>query len=117
MEILTGTKDPFVSLPKKVIFGSVPLTKKLAYGFQYGMYILVTNFHTGWSIGLFRYILSTTFHQENTTLRFYDLFISSSSLIKSLRDEGITNNQQRQSWLKVYGKTLKPWEYNAVTGA
>jgi predicted nucleotidyltransferase len=107
MGILTGTKDPFVRLPKKVIFGYTPLIQRV----EYSMFILLTNFFSGSSVGLFKYIIAATFRHEDTISRFYDLFISSSNLIKSLRDEGITNNQKRRSWLKLYRNTLKPWEY------
>jgi hypothetical protein len=107
IEILTSTKEPFANLPKKIIFGHIPLSQRV----QYSIYILVTNLRTGWSIGLFKYIISTTFHHEDATLKFHELFRSSSSLIKSINEEGITNNQRRQDWLKLYKKTFKPWEY------
>ena len=107
IEILTATKKPFTNLPKKLIFGHIPLSQRI----EYSIYIIVTNFRTGWSIRLFKYIISTTFHHEDATLNFHDLFISSSSLIKSINDEGITNNKRRQAWLKQYNKTPKPWEY------
>jgi predicted nucleotidyltransferase len=114
--ILTGISYPFAKLPEELIFGRVPFSKKLAYGFQNGSYLLLTNFRTGWSIGLFRYIIANTFRYEVTILRFYDLFISSSSMIQSLSNQGITNNQQRQTWLKIYKNTLKPWKYSTVPG-
>jgi predicted nucleotidyltransferase len=107
IEILTSTKEPFANLQKKIIFGHIPLSQRV----QYSIYILVTNFRTGWSIGLFKYIISATFHHEDATLKFHHLFNSSSSMIKSINEEGITNNQRRQDWLKLYKKTFKPWEY------
>jgi predicted nucleotidyltransferase len=115
--ILTGINYPFSSLPKKLIFGQNPFTQRLRYGLQWGTFILFTNLHTGWSIDLFKLIIFTTLHPEGISLRFYNLFISSSNLVKSLNGEFIANDQQRQSWLKLYNDSLHPWKYSLVTHA
>ena len=107
IEIVTGTKNPFVTTPKKEIFEYIPLIQRV----EYSIYLLLTNFHPGWSKGLFKYVIYSTFNHEDITFRFYDLFKSSSHMIESVKDDGITNNQQLQSWLKLYRNTPKPWEY------
>jgi predicted nucleotidyltransferase len=109
--ILTGVENPFVTLPKKLICGREPFIQRL----EYSMYLLVTNIRTSWSIGLFKFIILTILRPEHITLRLYDLFISCPDLIKSLGQESSGNNQQPQSWVKGYNKTLHPWEYDVVT--
>jgi hypothetical protein len=111
--ILTDTKYPSDCLPKKLVFGQYPFIQRL----EHSMYILLTNVRTGWSIGLFKFIIFTILHPEDIYLKFYDLFLSSSSLIKSLGDEGSTNNQQRQSWLRLYNKSVQQWKYGVVEQA
>ena len=106
IEFITGTKNPF-SLPKKIIFGQTPLIHRM----ERSIYILVINLRSGWSMDLIKYVIATIFHYGDNTSRFYELFASSSDLIKSLREEGLTNNQQRQSWLNIYAKTFKGWKY------
>ena len=113
--ILTGIDSPFFTLPKKLIFGHTPFIQRLGYGFQYGTYLLLTNFRTGWSLGLFKYIIITILGPEDIALKFYDLFLTSSTLIKSLGDESSTNNQERKTWLKLYNSTSKPWKYSVAT--
>jgi predicted nucleotidyltransferase len=113
--ILTDTKYPFDNLPKNLIFGHDPFIQRLVYGLQNGTYLLLTNVHTGWSIGLFKYIIFIILRPEDITLRFYDLFLSSSSLIKSLSEESGANNQQRQAWMKLYKNTSKEWKYSVAT--
>jgi hypothetical protein len=108
--ILTGVENPFETLPKKLICGREPFIQRL----EYSMYLLVTNIRTSWSIRLFKFIILTILRPEDITLRFYDLFISSPDLIKSLGEGSSGNNQQPQSWVKGYNKTLQPWEYDVV---
>jgi predicted nucleotidyltransferase len=107
--VLTGIDYPFIALPKKLIFGHDPFIHRLQYGLQYGTYILLVNLKTGWSIGLFKLIIFTILRPEDISLRFYDLFISSSNLVKSLDDGRSTNNQLRQSWVKRYNTSLQPY--------
>ena len=109
--ILTGVENPFVTLPRKLIFGRDPFIQRL----EYSAYLLLTNIRTGWSLGLFKFIISTILLPEDITLGFYDLFISSPGLIKSLGEESSANNQQRQSWVKRYNKSLQPVEYDVAT--
>jgi hypothetical protein len=115
--ILTETKYPFDNLPKNLIFGHNPFIQRLRYGMQYGTYLLLTNLYSGWSIDLFKYIILIILRPEDITLRFYDLFLSSSSLIKSLGEGGSANNEQRQAWLKLYNNTSKEWKYSVATQA
>jgi predicted nucleotidyltransferase len=108
--ILTGVENPLVTLPKKLICGRQPFIQRL----EYSMYLLLTNIHISWSIGLFKFIIFTLLRPEDITFRLYDLFISSPDLIKSLGEGSSGNNQQRQSWVKRYSKTLHPWEYEVL---
>jgi predicted nucleotidyltransferase len=109
--ILTGIENPFVNLSKKMVFGEDPFFQRL----EYCTYLLLTNIRTGWSIGLFKFIMFTIFRPQNITLGFYDLFMSSPDLIKSLREGSNGNNQQRQSWLRLYNKTMHYWKYDVAT--
>ena len=109
--ILTGVNDPFVTLPKKLIIGHNPFIRRL----EYGIYIFLTNVRTRWTIGLFKFIIFTILRPEENSLRFYDLFISSPNLIKSADEEDTAVYQQRQSWLKLYNKTLHRWKYDVGT--
>jgi hypothetical protein len=115
--ILTGIDYPFVTLPKKLIFGQDPFIQRLQYGIQYGEYLLLTNLYSGWSIDLFKHILFTIFRPEEIVLRFYDLFISSPDLIKSLGEGGSANKHQRESWVRVYNNTLNSWKFSVVPQA
>jgi predicted nucleotidyltransferase len=115
--ILIGIDYPFVTLPKKLVFGQDPFIQRLQYGIQYGEYLLLTNLYSGWSIDLFKHILFTIFRSEEIVLRFYDLFISSPDLIKSLGEGGIANKQQRESWVRVYNNTLNSWKFSVVPQA
>ena len=111
--ILTDTKYPFDNLPKKLIFGHNPFLQRV----EHSMYILLTNVQTGWSIGLFKFIIFTILRPEDITLRFYDLFMSSPDLIKSLSEVSNANNKQRLSWVRLYNKSLEQWKYGAVEQA
>jgi hypothetical protein len=108
--ILTGLNDPFVALPKKLIMGHFPFSRRL----EHGIYIFLTNVRTRWTIGLFKFIIFTILRPEDISLRFYDLFISSPNLIKSTEEENTAVDQQRQSWLKLYNKTLQRWKYDVA---
>jgi predicted nucleotidyltransferase len=110
--VMTGINYPFVSLPKKLIFGQESFIERLHYCLQYGTYLLLTNVRIGWNIGLFKYIMVTTLCPEDISLKFYELFVSSPDLIKCSDEEEAANHQQRQSWLKLYNKTLHPWKYD-----
>jgi hypothetical protein len=109
--ILTGLTDPFVALPKKLIIGHFPFTRRL----EYGIYIFLMNVRTRWTIGLFKFIIFTILRPEDISLRFYDLFISSPNLIKSIDEENPVVDHQRQSWLKLYNKSLQRWKYDIGT--
>ena len=107
---LTEHNDPFVALPKKIIIGHSPFIRRA----EHGIYIFLTNVRTRWTIGLFKFIIFTIFRPEDISMRFYDLFISSPNLIKSAAERNIVVNQQRQSWLKLYNKSLKRWKYDVA---
>jgi predicted nucleotidyltransferase len=109
--ILTGIENPFVNLSKKMVFGEDPFFQRL----EYSTYLLLTNIRSGWSIGLFKFIMFTILRPEEITLGFYDLFMSSPELIKSLSEGSNGNNQQRQSWLRRYNKTMQYWKYDVAT--
>jgi predicted nucleotidyltransferase len=113
--VITGINYPFVTLPKKLIFGDDSFIERMRYGLQYGTYILLVNLKTGWSIGLFKLITFTTLRPQEFTLKFYDLFISSPDLIKCFDEEDAAKNQQRQSWLRLYNKTMRYWKYGVAT--
>ena len=113
--ILTGIDYPFTTLPRKLIFGHNPFIQRLRYGSQWGTYLLLTNFRTGWSIGLFKLIINTVLHPEDIPLRYYNLFILSSNMIKSLDEEHSTDYQQRETWLKLYNRSFKAWKYSVAT--
>jgi len=107
--ILTGINYPFLSLPKKLIFGHFPLIRRL----EYSMYIFLTNVTASWTLGLFKFMIYIMLNPAQIYEGFYDLFVSSPRLMKS----GESNNgsyQQRQSWIKQYNKTLQPWKYDVA---
>ena len=112
--ILTGINYPFVTLPKKFI-GHPSFIQRLRYGLQYGTYILIANIRTGWSPGLFKFIIFTLLRPEKIQLRFYDLFISSVNLINPRNEDSSSVNQQRQAWLKSYSNNMQLWKYSSVT--
>jgi len=107
--ILTGVNDPLVTLPKKLIIGHYPLIRRL----EYGTYIFLTNVRTRWTIGLFKFIIFTILRPEENS-RFYELFVCSPNLIKSTDEENPVVYQQRQSWLKLYNKSLQRWKYDVA---
>jgi hypothetical protein len=108
--ILTGVNDPFVALPKKLIIGRYPFTRRL----EHSIYIFLTNVRTRWTLGLFKFIIFTILRPEDISLRFYELFISSPNVIKSGDEENTAVDQQRQSWLKLYNKSLQRWKYDVA---
>jgi len=107
--ILTGVNDPFVALPKKLIIGHFPFTRRL----EHSIYIFLTNVRTRWTIGLFKFIIFTILRPEENS-RFYELFVCSPNLIKSTDEENPVVYQQRQSWLKQYNKSLQRWKYDVA---
>ena len=104
---LTDINYPFESLPIKLILGRLPLLRRL----EYSMYILWTNVQSRWTIGLMKFIILRLAGPEKIYLRYYYLLVSSPELIKSMPDKNIECYQQRQSWLKLYEKSPKPWKY------
>jgi predicted nucleotidyltransferase len=108
--ILTEIDDPFVTLPKKLIIGHSPFTRRV----EHGIYIFLTNVRTRWTVDLFKFIIFTIFRPEDISLGFYDLFISSPNLIKSSPEENTAVDQQCQSWLRLYNKSLKRWKYDVA---
>jgi predicted nucleotidyltransferase len=109
---LTGINYPLINLPKKKIFGHFRFIGRL----EYIMFILLTNVTTTWTIGLFKYMIIIMLNPEQIYLRFYDLFVTSPRLMKPNGEVNNDNYQQRQSWLKLYGKSLKPWKYDITSG-
>jgi predicted nucleotidyltransferase len=109
--ILIGVNDPFVALPKKLIFRHFAFIRRL----EYSIYIFMINARSRWTIGLFKFIIFTILRPEDIPLRFYDLFISSPKLIKSTEEENPAADQQRQTWLNQYNKSLQRWKYDAAT--
>jgi predicted nucleotidyltransferase len=111
--ILTGINHPFVSLPKKLIFGQFPFIRRL----EYSIYIFLINLETNLSIGLVKFliIILRDSESESIYIRYYYLFASSSNLINTTDNESQNDIfQQRQSWQKLYSKSLKPWKYDKV---
>jgi len=106
--ILTGINQPFVALPTKLIFGHFPFIRRL----EYSVYIFLTNVTTTWTIGLFKFMIFIMLNPERIFEGYYDLFVSSPRLMKSAGELNNDSYQQRQSWLKQYNKTLKPWKYD-----
>jgi hypothetical protein len=108
--ILTGINYPFVTLPKESLFGRVPLIRRL----EYSAYIFLLNLDTTLTMGLIKFMILIMRGPESIYLQFYNLFASSSNLIKNTNDESENADtfQHRQSWLKLYRKCLKPWEYD-----
>jgi predicted nucleotidyltransferase len=110
--ILTGINCPLINLPKNIIFGHFPFSGRL----QYIMFILLTNVTTTWTIGLFKYMIIIMLNPEQIYLRFYDLFVTSPRLMRITGEVSNDNYQQRDSWLKLYHKSLKPWKYDITSG-
>jgi hypothetical protein len=113
--LLTGIKYPFTTLPKKLIFGTYTPVQRLRYALQHDTYLLVTNVRTGWSTGLIKYIIFTLLHPEEITLTFYDLFVSSSYLIKTLNNNNSSNKLQRGIWLKKFNRNFRLWKHGVIT--
>jgi hypothetical protein len=111
--ILTGINHPFVSLPKKLIFGQFPFIRRL----EYSIYIFLINLETSLSIDLVKFIIFILRDSESIYIRYYYLFASSSNLINTTDNENQNDIfQQRRSWLKQYGKSLKPWKFDVAMG-
>jgi hypothetical protein len=113
--LLTGIDYPFVILPKKLIFGTYTPVQRLRYALQHDTYLLVTNLRAGWSIGLMRYIIFSTFRPEEITLTFYDLFVSSSDLIKNISNKNNSYVAQREIWLKRFKRNFQLWKHGVIT--
>lgn len=105
---LAGIDYPFATLPKKLVFHHGRFLRRL----EYGTYLLLSNSHDGWNKGLFKFIFVTLIHPEDISLRFYNLFVSSAHLINSKNVGSDMENQQRQTWLRLYEKSLQPWKYD-----
>jgi hypothetical protein len=108
--LLAGINHPFVTLPKKLIFGQFPFIRRL----EYSTYIFLTNITTTWTIGLFKFMIFIMLNPEQIYIRYYELFASSPRLMKSAGEVNNDNYQQRESWLKRYDKTLQPWKYDVA---
>lgn len=113
--LLTGIKYPFTTLPKKLIFGTYTPVQRLRYALQHDTYLLVTNARAGWSTGLMKYIIFTLLRPEEITLTFYDLFVSSSYLIKTLNNNNSSNKLQREIWLKKFNRNFRLWKHGVIT--
>jgi predicted nucleotidyltransferase len=109
---LTGINYPFITLPKKLIFGYFPLIRRI----EYSIYVFLINLNTRWTLELFKFLIFIVRGPESIYLRYYHLLLSSTNLIKSTNDVGMDAIQQRLSWLKLYQKSLKPWKYDKATG-
>ncbi len=110
--ILTGINYPLVSLPKKLAFGQFPFIRRLEYSF----YIFLINLETTFTMGLIKFMIFIIRGPEIIYLRFYNLFVSSSNLMRITENENENTDtfQRRQAWLKLYSKSLKPWKYDKV---
>ena len=110
--IIAGINCPLVSLPKKLIFGEFPFIRRLEYSF----YIFLMNIDTAFTMGMIKFMIFIIRGPENIYLRFYNLFESSSNLMRITQNENEDTDilQQRQSWLKLYHKSMKPWKYDKV---
>jgi predicted nucleotidyltransferase len=109
--ILTGINLPFVSLPKKLTIGQFPFIRRL----EYSIYIFLINLETNLSIDLVKFMILILRDSESIYIRYYYLFASSSNLINTTDNENQNDIfQQRQSWQKLYSKSLKPWKYDKV---
>jgi predicted nucleotidyltransferase len=108
--ILTGINYPFVTLPKKLVFGQSPFIQRL----EYSIYIFLINVETNFTLGLVKFMIFIMLGPESIYMRFYNLFVSSSNLMRITEDENENTDtfQLRQSWLKSYRKSLKPWKYD-----
>ena len=110
--IIAGIDYPLASLPKKLIFGQLPFIRRLEYSF----YIFLMNIETVFTMGMIKFMFFIIRGPENIYLRFYNLFVSSSYLMRIKQNENEDTDilQQRQSWLKLYHKSMKPWKYDKV---
>lgn len=110
ISVLAEINYPFTTLPKKLIFDHDRFLKRM----EYGMYLFLTNVRAGWNLGLFKFVFVTLFHPEDISWRFYYLFVSSANLINSTNPDSAMANQQRQTWLRLYNKSLQPWKYDVA---
>jgi len=110
--ILSGSNYPLVALPKKLLFGQFAFIRRL----EYSIYVFLINLETSLNMDLFRFMIYIIRGPENIYLRYYNLFVSSSNLIRTADDkkESADIFQKRQSWLKAYHKSLKPWKYDKI---
>jgi len=110
--MIAGINCPLVSLPKKLIFGEFPFIRRLEYSF----YIFLMNIDTAFTMGMIKFMIFIIRGPEDIYLRFYNLFVSSSNLMRTTQNENEDTNilQQRQSWLKLYHESMKPWKYDKV---
>ncbi len=106
--ILTGTNNPISGLSKKLIFGHFPVIRRL----EYITYIFLTNVTTSRTLGIFKYMLVVMLNPHQIYTSYYNLFVTSPRLMKSYSEENDDSYQQRESWLKIYNKTLQPWKYD-----
>jgi len=109
--ILTGINYPFVTLPKKSIFGQFPFIRRM----EYSIYIFLMNLETSLTIDLVKFMIFIMRGPASIYSRFYNLFVSSSNLITAYSEnQNAEIFEQRQSWLNLYRKSLKPWKYDKV---
>jgi predicted nucleotidyltransferase len=109
---LIGINYPFITLPKKLIFGHFPLIRRV----EYSIYVFLINLNTRWTLELFKFLIFIVRGPESIYLQYYNLLLSSTNLIKPTNDVSKDTIQQRRSWLKRYQKSLKPWKYDKATG-
>ena len=106
--ILTDTMNPISDLSKRLIFGHFPVARRL----EYIIFLFLTNVTTTRTLGIFKYMLIILLNPDQIYTSYYDLFITSPSLMKSYSESYDDSYQERQSWLKLYDKTVKPWKYD-----
>ncbi len=109
LAMITGINYPFVTLPKKLIFGYFPLIRRVEYGI-YVFLMNLMNLETRRTWELLKFLISIIRGPESIYLQYYNLLVSSSNLIKPTSDISTETFEQRQSRLKHYQKSLKPWK-------
>lgn len=106
--IVTGTNYSVPSLPRKSLFGNVPFIRRLEYIF----YIFLINITAAGNLDILKYMFIMILDPSRVYALYYDLFISSPQLMTPSIPEDKRDYHQRESWLRLYSKTIKPWKYN-----